>query len=168
VFNLKHSKKLSLKELLKLVYHHAIRIAAIVIAIAAVIYVIMQYKHQSQYANIKKNVTYVPYYVSVAHIPYPDAWKLLEVDTSKDTAYYMVDKDLIDFTFPENNEPIHLVTKEKGTIIEISPNGFTIEMEDGNSIMPGLSGSPVFNDKDEILGYVSATTGNKLLYCIWR
>lgn len=112
-------------------------------------------------------VYYYPYYKTVGHVKQADAWTLLKEDTKEDIAYYITDESKLDFEFPNVNDTVTFITGTTGAITEISPNGFTVEVEP-NSILPGMSGSPVYNSNDELLGYVSGSFSSSSIYCIWR
>lgn len=52
------------------------------------------------------------------------------------------------------------------TVTDTDIEGFYF-LQDG-SIVPGTSGTSVFNEKGEIVGYVSAVLQGKIVKCIWN
>ena len=115
--------------------------------------------------NPKQEVVYYPYYTSVAHTEKGDAWELVKEDLETDTAYYIINEPLVQNL--QVGDELFFTTGAIGILQEISPNGFTLKVDSSN-IWAGLSGSPIYNEREEVVGYVSSAIGNYGIYCIWR
>ena len=117
--------------------------------------------------NAAIEVEFFPYYTYISHLDLNKSWVRIYSDPDEDIAYFTVSSDMTDFRVPVMGETIRFTTGATGTIDEMSPNGFNLLVEPGTA-EHGMSGTPVFNESGEVVGYVSAAYGTNHIYCIWR
>lgn len=131
---------------------------------------VMMYRYNKMLTNmstssVSANVVYVPYYTSVEHIDPPKAWQLIKSDD--DRAYYFVSGNAALSIIPSQGDKVYLPDNIEAKIQDVSVKGFVLSMNDYD-IKSGLSGLPVCNLDEEVLGYVSAQIGNNSVFCVWR
>lgn len=116
---------------------------------------------------VSTNVIYYPYYTTVYHETLPEVWNLISANAASDTAYYIIDKDKLWYDMPQLNDTVTFYSGYSGIINDISPVGFSVIITEGQ-VVYGMSGMPVYNKNNEVIGYISAAANSNALFCIWR
>ena len=132
--------------------------------------VILTLALHSLYLNTKppeKEVVYYPYYTTVYHLQAPSAWKLISANAATDTAYYIADEDQMWFEMPKLNDEVTFYSGFTGVINDITVTGFSVKITRGE-VRYGMSGMPVYDSNNDVIGYISAASSQNELYCIWR
>lgn len=148
-------------------YKQIIKYIVVCVASVLITLVLHNYIIKQKPNTVSTNVVYYPYYTTVYHENPPQIWKLISADAATDTAYYIVDKDALCFTMPEINDEVTFYTDFSGVINDITTAGFSVKITRGQ-IIYGMSGMPVYNADNEVIGYISAAANNDVLFCIWR
>lgn len=100
---------------------------------------------------------------TVAHIPdvFPN-YTCVYADVNNDIAYYMYTGTRSTINV---GDTVYNCNNETCTVTEISNYGFYLDNK--QSWVTGMSGSPIYDAGENVVGYVS-TLNSDNVYCIWK